>query len=529
MARCVPRHSWLPTTPSIRPTTLHIFVGVVLAEDDEHPRPPDEPTVLTGTRVLLISPEDYRRDVVARRLRAQGCSLEETADPSDGAELALASPPSVVVADLWMPQISGVQLCRLLRSEPATADVPVLLCGDDDAPRNRFWAERAGAAAYVVKGRTGDLVRAVAQASRGAPTDDAFFEQLPGGGIDIRDRIARHLDEALFESVIASEVRALASAGGFERLFDRLAQLMSQLTRYRWVALTTFRPARVAIHHHPNKRELASQEARSVLGIDADVAAFYVEDEDAAGDAIAATDVVCDVHFGGLPVARFAMSPTTADAGDAHALARIVGQELGGAVRMADLVEESQRLAATDGLTNLTNRRAFTELMHSEIARCNRYGGTLSLMLLDLDHFKRINDERGHAAGDRVLAALGDLLRRRTRESDHTARWGGEEFVVALTVTDEAAGRIAAERVRRAIEEVVVHDDRGARIPLSASIGLAGWRTGETLEALVARADAAMYASKAGGRNRVTVDLELVSTDSESAPGPAMQALKESG
>ena len=485
--------------------------------------------MLTGTRVLLISPEDYRRDLVARRLRAQGCSLEGTADPSDGAELALASPPSVVVADLWMPQISGVQLCRLLRSEPATADVPVVLCGGDDAPRNRFWAERAGAAAYVVKRRTGDLVRAVVQATRGAPSEDSFFEQLPGGAIDIRDRISRHLDEALFESVIASELRALASAGGFERLFDRLAQFMSQVTRYRWLALTTFRPARVAIHHHPNKRDLALREARSVLGIDDDAAAIYVEDEDAAGDTISANDVVCDVLFGGAPVARFAMSPTTADAGDATALARIVGRELGGAVRMADLVEESQRLAATDSLTDLTNRRAFAELMRAEIARCNRYGGTLSLMLLDLDHFKRINDERGHAAGDRVLAALGDLLRWRTRESDHAARWGGEEFVVAWTVTDGAAGRIAAERVRRAIEELVVHDDRGEPIPLSASIGVAGWRPGETLESLVARADAAMYASKAGGRNRVTVGLEVVATESESTPCLALQALEESG
>lgn len=485
--------------------------------------------MLTGTHVLLISAEDYRRDLVARRLRAQGCSLEETADPSDGAELALASPPSVVVADLWMPQISGVQVCRLLRSEPATANVPVVLCGDDDAPGNRFWAERAGAAAYVVKGRTPDLVRAVVQVTRGPPTEDASFQQLPGGAIDIRDRISRHLDEALFESVIASELRALASAGGFERLFDRLAQFMSQVTRYRWLALSTRHPARIAIHHHPNRRELASREARSVLGIDEDVAAIYVEDEDAAGDVIAATDVVCDVHFGSEPVARFAMSPTAADGGDATALARIVGQELGGAVRMADLVEESQRLAATDGLTKLTNRRAFTELMRAEIARCNRYGGPLSLMLLDLDHFKRVNDDRGHAAGDRVLAALGDLLRRGTRESDHTARWGGEEFVVALTVTDGVAGRIAAERVRRAIEEAVVHDDRGGRIPLSTSIGLAGWRPGETLDRLVARADAAMYASKAGGRNRVTVDFELAADKPESTPQLALQALKGSG
>src|ERR1700737_469632 len=115
-----------------------------------------------GIRVLLIDVDDPRRDVAARRLRAQGYVGEDTPDAADGADLALRAPPAAVIADLWMPSISGVQLCRLLRSEPATADVPVILCGGDD-PRNKFWAERAGAAAYVMKGRTAELVGALAR------------------------------------------------------------------------------------------------------------------------------------------------------------------------------------------------------------------------------------------------------------------------------------------------------------------------------------------------------------------------------
>src|ERR1019366_8662230 len=195
--------------------------------------------VNSGRRVLLIDPTDRRREILCRRLRAQGYLVDETADAAAGAHMALSAPPAAVIADLWMPGVSGVQLCRLLGSEPATADVPVVLCVERDEPRSRFWADRAGAAACVLKGRTGELVRALAKAVDTAPHDGGFFVQLSGGSIDIRDRLARHLDEALFDSVIAAELRALAHAGNFERLFDLLAQLLSQITRYRWIALAS--------------------------------------------------------------------------------------------------------------------------------------------------------------------------------------------------------------------------------------------------------------------------------------------------
>src|SRR5882724_2379126 len=97
-------------------------------------------------RVILIDCCDATREMLAPRLRAQGYQVDAVGDAASGAELSLSAPPSVVVADLWMPSISGVQICRLLRSEPATADVPVILRGEKDDPKSRFWAERAGAA-----------------------------------------------------------------------------------------------------------------------------------------------------------------------------------------------------------------------------------------------------------------------------------------------------------------------------------------------------------------------------------------------
>src|SRR5882757_7466877 len=115
--------------------------------------------------------------MLAERLRMQGYHVVAAAGPAEGAVTALSNPPSAVIADLWMPSISGVQLCRLLKAEPATENVPVVLRGPD-GPRNRFWAKRAGASSYVVKGRMGDLVRALARAIETAQPSADFFTTL---------------------------------------------------------------------------------------------------------------------------------------------------------------------------------------------------------------------------------------------------------------------------------------------------------------------------------------------------------------
>lgn len=462
-------------------------------------------------RVILIDPSPATRDVLARRLRAQGFDVDETGDPAAGADMALCAPPKAVIADLWMGGVSGVQLCRLLRAEPATAEIAVLLRGDTDEPRNRFWADRAGADVYLLKRHTDELVRVLARAVEGVK-DAAEDSSARCSGVsgDIRDRIARQLDDALFDSVIASEVRALATCGAFDRMFDRLVQLLSQVARYRWVAVSTQGPARLAVHHHPSAAADVDDEVRAALGPAPEGAPLRIEDEDALDGPAAAPAIVEDIPFGRACVGRVAMSPCAARDVDAtRALLALVARELGGPIRMASLVEESQRLASLDALTGIMNRRSFGATMARELERTRRYGHPLTLALLDVDRFKDINDQHGHVAGDEVLTSLGALLSSSAvRRTDLVARWGGEEFVVAFLSTPEDGAIIAAERLRAAIAAMTVLNGGGQRIPVTASIGLAAARPDDTLVSLVARADVAMYESKSQGRNRVTVSRE---------------------
>jgi two-component system cell cycle response regulator len=455
--------------------------------------------------VILIDPDEQTRDVLIQRLRMQGYKATGFAGPVEGANAALASPPSAVIADLWMSGISGVQLTRLLQAEAATERVPVILRGPD-SPRNRFWAERAGAAAYVVKGRMGDLVRALGRSIvAGAPEEDGFFTQLQNAESAIRDRIAAYLDAALFESVIAAEVRALSTCGAFDRLFDLLTQFVAQVMSYRWLALFVNRPAHLGLHMHPANRETCEHEAHEALGLSPGTLVLSIEDEDAATGPAGVPPLVRPIAFAHETIAQLAVSQKgTGDRQDARIL-DVIARELGGPLRMAMLVEETQHAATTDPLTGIMNRRALLAALDVEQSRSERHGYPMSLMMLDVDHFKLINDTCGHAMGDQVLATLGRLLSQQARKTDIAARWGGEEFVVVLSGADEAGARIVAERIRRAVEELMLSDQKGQRVPVRVSIGIACLEVNDNAEVLIDRADRAMYQAKVNGRNRIVV------------------------
>lgn len=169
------------------------------------------------------------------------------------------------------------------------------------------------------------------------------------------------------------------------------------------------------------------------------------------------------------------------------------------------LIASLRTQSTTDFLTGLPNRRAFFEAADAEMARARRHGFGVVLMLLDVDHFKRINDSLGHAAGDQALAAVSATLRQSMRQGDLAARLGGEEFVALLSHCEPEDGWRFAERLRECIADQTIAVDGGARtLSLTVSIGLAAPAAdgGSTLDTLMAQADGAMYQAKQAGRNR---------------------------
>jgi diguanylate cyclase (GGDEF)-like protein len=166
--------------------------------------------------------------------------------------------------------------------------------------------------------------------------------------------------------------------------------------------------------------------------------------------------------------------------------------------------QELERLAQTDALTNLANRRHFMALAEKELQRSDRYGSPLTLLMMDIDHFKRINDTHGHKCGDAVIRKFADICRESLRSLDIVGRIGGEEFAVLLPETDRNHALRAAEFLCRRVSQAEVPTDTGALIRFTVSIGLSS-RNGKhiDLESFLAEADEALYQAKNTGRNRV--------------------------
>ncbi|MCP5277021.1 MAG: diguanylate cyclase [Thiobacillus sp.] len=172
------------------------------------------------------------------------------------------------------------------------------------------------------------------------------------------------------------------------------------------------------------------------------------------------------------------------------------------------LQEDLERLANTDALTGLPNRRYFMAQMVSELARRQRYGHPLSLLMLDLDHFKQINDQWGHGVGDEALRQFADSVQCCLRTQDVAGRLGGEEFAILLPETAEYVARPVAERIRARLEQTPVPTGNGPCV-VTVSIGVAEVRKEDSVETLMHRADAALYAAKQQGRNRVVSSADL--------------------
>lgn len=178
--------------------------------------------------------------------------------------------------------------------------------------------------------------------------------------------------------------------------------------------------------------------------------------------------------------------------------------------RNLESLQSSQRterryrdLAQTDALTGLYNRAWCNQVMTAQLAQCVQVGQAVSLAMLDVDHFKQVNDRHGHPAGDVVLKSVADLLRGRFRGTDALARYGGEEFMVLMPATGVQQAQEVLEQVRQALQDLPIALDSGETLRCTISIGVAQHQPGQTLNELISLADQMLYRAKQTGRNRV--------------------------
>ena len=459
-----------------------------------------KPELLSKLKILLVEDDEHDRIAFLRALRVSGmgCEITECVRAGDALDLIRADTSrfDLVVVDHHLPGLFGVDFCKTLLAE--SIGLPLVMLTGSGSETVAVEALKAGVDDYVIK-----------------DPECTYLQMLPRILSDAvsarREQMARaKAEKALLESQ------------------ERLAAIVAGLT----VPTFVINEAHIVTHWNDACQKITGVPAHEVIGTQEQWRAFYSSERPVMADLIvngSMEDIVAR-HYGGKH-RRSAMIKDAFEAEDffphfgetgkwlfftAAPLKDSAGRIIGAIETLQDvtdrkLAEEALRtsenrhreLSITDALTGLYNSRHFFSRAAEEVERSNRYGSPLSLIMLDVDNFKRYNDTYGHLEGDHVLAGLAEVIRREIRGADSAYRYGGEEFIIIFPETEPSEAQVVAERLRKAFEATVFSPLSGEEARSSISIGGGSYRPEEGLTAFVKRVDEAMYRAKNCGKNRV--------------------------
>jgi two-component system cell cycle response regulator len=451
-------------------------------------------------RVLVVDDILANVKLLEVRLNAEYFEVLTARSGEEALAVVHSSPIDVVLLDVMMPGMDGFEVCRQIKSSSATAQLPIIMVTALDQASDKVRGLEAGADDFLTK-----------------PVDDiALITRVKNLA-----RLKALSDEMMLRMATSADFRQLQSgeiAGLTEKVAGRILLVEDQF--------------RVA------SRILSWLEARNSIDVEPDLQAAMLRLAEQPYDLLIVSLSLANAdglrlcgqvrsleRTRHLPIIVLVEPSEEArllralDMGVNDYLTRPIDKsELAARVRtqikrkrhcdyLRDRLEESVELAVTDTLTGLNNRRYMEAHLKALEGAALSAGQPLSVLLVDVDNFKSINDTYGHAAGDTTLRELAARIRRNTRAIDTACRLGGEEFVILMPATSLADACQIGERVRRSIAAELFHINRDSKIPVTASVGIASLEgPHDTLEQLLARADGALYAAKKKGRNRVVAD-----------------------
>jgi len=477
-----------------------------------------------GRSVLVADDSPLVLRMLEQMLHGAGLQVVTAKDGLEAFEKAVSEDVGLVILDVMMPRMNGYQTCRLLKTEPATRGLPVVILTSRDQAGDRFWGLETGADYYVTKDadpqRIVELVKNVlAEECRRSPRKPHQPEQT---SVDILSRVNDLLDRKLYEATILSEIgRVARSLVQFDETFTSVMAVVGRVVEFSVAAMAfvgeeeldvlimQHRPAAPAVLEEAKARLMEAVARERPGGRFAHVQARLFSRptanpgaEEKALGGFASFPVSANNRLSGLLAlggrAASRINPETEE------FLRQVANQAHIVLVNSRLFERVRELSIRDGLTELYNRRHSVELLNQEFARVGRYEEGVGILLVDIDHFKRVNDEMGHPAGDAVICQLAAVMRDTLRSVDSVGRYGGEEFIAVLPHTGRTECLLAGERIRRAVE---AHRFRAGdrQLRITVSVGAASYPSedADSPDALIRVADRALYRAKEAGRNRV--------------------------
>lgn len=458
-------------------------------------------------RILLVDDDPAIVSVLTRFLSRQGYTVIGAANGQEALDTLQSEAFPLVILDLKLPDVPGMEVLARLKSQ--TPDTEVILFTGLGGLESAVQALRLGAYDYIVKSelRLPDLQAVVDRALERRHLNQANRELLHNLQ-QAREELAarrkaelaqiRRIGESLAKPLAPEEL----SAGLLNLLWESLPLDVLGLKLLDQKSGQTWGGHRCRPDCAPEVCQAFAEWFRETLE--------QVEKQEGPGGyctvpgssgsplpAILWETIRVERLVGLVAAAR--TEPFTPEEAELFRIFLLQGEA---ALKNLLLFEEVKSLAIRDGLTGLYNYRYFWEMLNQQVGQSRRYGWPLSLLFLDIDNFKKVNDTLGHPQGDLVLKALAGFLAQEVRQADLLCRYGGEEFVVLLPQTPAEQAMIMAERLREGIAHLPVNL-AGRELSITISIGLAGLTPEMDGAALVKAADSALYRAKEGGRNRV--------------------------
>lgn len=451
-------------------------------------------------RVLIVDDIPTNVRLLEARLIAEYYEVVTASSGAEALAICHASDIDIVLLDVMMPEMDGFEVCQRLKADPRTHHVPVLMVTALDQPSDRVRGLEVGADDFLTKpvddmqlmARVKSLVRLKSL------TDELRARAMTGQQIAIEDalramdRITTNGGSILLVDTDERHAERIKSYLTPEHDVDILTQpsdAVFQVTGANYelalvtMSLTDFDPLRVC-------SQIRTLDHTRNLPI------ILVADESDKPKVVRALD---------LGVNDFIMRPVERNELAARVRTQVRRQRY--ALELRQSVTNTMALAVTDDMTGLYNRRYFDRHLGVMLSKAQSQERDMALMILDIDHFKAVNDTYGHDIGDAVLREFAARLKRNIRGVDLACRFGGEEFVVLMPDTDYRQAEIVAERVRHSISERTFEVSAGRPLSVTVSAGVALNETAsDTPESLIKRADVALYRAKREGRNRVVFD-----------------------
>lgn len=475
-------------------------------------------------KILVVEDDAVSRLVLERALQRWGHEPVLAMNGEDAWARFLAEPYQMVITDWMMPKFDGLELCRRIRSLDGLDYTYIILLTAKNRKEDLVEGMNAGADDFIAKPfdaaelevriRAGErilrLERSIKERTKQLQAVNEKLRQSVRRE-NLLNRIARLLSESLeLETILNAAVTHLREVFKASRAFvmllssdGRALQVVSEHCSPDFVSLGSrsfpLEPGVEGASIRDSILRLASDLAGELKDQSTSMAAVLAR-EYGVRSLLSAPIIHANNWLGEIGLHQ--CDAPRCWSGEEISLIYAFARQLAFAITNAQLYRQVQELAVRDGLTGLFNRRCFDETLLREVERARRFGRPLSLVMIDLDNLKTINDQLGHLAGDEAIRQVGEALAKRTRQVDIAARYGGEEFAVILLETATEGAQIAAESWRAEINQRTV----AGNYPLSASIGVATYPVhARTAKDLIQAADLALYRAKREGRNCVRV------------------------